>query len=362
MSKTPKLNLGYLQPAQAQKHVTVNEALLQIDAAVHCTVRALLRNDPPASPEEGDAYIVGQAPTGGWEGRAGRFAVQRNGGWAFETPRPGWRVFNLSDERLFVLTASAGWTALGGGAGSHIQNAELFGLGTAADAANPFAAKLNSALWTAREAAEGGTGDLRYVMNKPAAGRDLGYIFQTNYVTRAIAGLFGSNRFRIAVSNDGTNFQDGLIVANTTGIVDQPRLPRFKAFTDFDNHGPLNTWVKIGINNADYNEQGAFDAATGRFIAPAAGTYMLGGSLMFKLDQDFAARMQCRLVQNGGLAAIRGSFGEAVGPYASNLTVFWFQTIAPLAAGDTVELQGRFRAASGIFASNNTTFWGYKVG
>jgi hypothetical protein len=38
----------------------------------------------------------------------------------------------------------------------------------------------------------------------------------------------GSDKFRLAVSADGSSFFDGLIVDNANGIVDQPRLPRFK--------------------------------------------------------------------------------------------------------------------------------------
>jgi hypothetical protein len=109
-------------------------------------------------------------------------------------------------------------------------------LGTTADASNPFSAKLNAALWTAKTVAEGGTGDLFYTMNKEAAGDDLGLTLQTGFVTKALVGLFGSDRFRLAVSADGSTFFDGLSVDNATGIVDQPRLPRFKAYTNYDNY------------------------------------------------------------------------------------------------------------------------------
>ncbi|WP_231701148.1 hypothetical protein [Aliiruegeria sabulilitoris] len=46
-----------------------------------------------------------------------------------------------------------------------------------------------------------------------------------------------SSKFRLAVSADGSNFFDGLSVDNANGIVDQPRLLRFKAYTNFDNYG-----------------------------------------------------------------------------------------------------------------------------
>jgi hypothetical protein len=142
-------------------------------------------------------------------------------------------------------------------------------------AANPFSAKLNAALWTAKTTAEGGTGDLFYTMNKEAAGDDLGLTLQTNFVTKALVGMFGSDRFRLAVSDDGSTFFDGLTVDNGTGIVEQPQLPRFKAWTNYDNYVGVGTWTKIDLNNTDYNDQGAFDAGTNLFTAPVDGTYSL---------------------------------------------------------------------------------------
>jgi hypothetical protein len=122
----------------------------------------------------------------------------------------------------------------------------LLGVGTTADSANPFSAKLNAALWTAKTIAEGGTGDLFYTMNKEAAGDDLGLTLQTGFVTKALVGLLGTDRFRLAVSADGSAFFDGFIVDNGTGIVDQPRLPRFKAHTNYDNYVAVDTWRSSG--------------------------------------------------------------------------------------------------------------------
>lgn len=36
--------------------------------------------------------------------------------------------------------------------------------------------------------------------------------------------------------------------------------------------------------------------------------------------------------------------------------------MAPLTAGDTVELRGYFWIADGYFAADHTSFWGYKIG
>ena len=84
-------------------------------------------------------------------------------------PRTGWRGIwvGRNEGPCLLVYDGAGWigTTHGG-----LQNLALLGLGTTADASNPFSAKLNAALWTAKTVAEGGTGDLFYTMNKEAAG------------------------------------------------------------------------------------------------------------------------------------------------------------------------------------------------
>lgn len=363
MAKTPHLKLPYLAPAQAQKHVTVNESLAELDALVHCAVRGVFVDAPPAGAVEGDRYLVGSAPTGAWAGEAGAIAAWRQGGWTFSAPRPGWRIYDLAGDALLVLGSAGTWAAVGGDAAppTELQNATRLGLGMAADAANPLAARLNAALFTARTPAEGGTGNLILAANKSAADRDAGYAFQTSFVTRAILGLFGSNRLRIAVSPDGATFRDALSIDDATGIADQPRLPRFKAYANFDVFGALDTWTKIAVNTTESNDQGAFDPATNRFTAPAAGLYAFGASLVYKINASATSRMRGRLVVNGA-TEIRGSFGENSSSHQSTATALWLQTVAPLAKNDTVELQGYFRAADGFFLANHTTFWGFKVG
>jgi hypothetical protein len=198
-------------------------------------------------------------------------------------------------------------------------------------------------------------------MNKEAAGDDLGLTLQTGFVTKALLGLFGSDKLRLAVSADGASFFDGLIVDNTNGIVDQPRLPRFKAYTNYDNYVGVGTWTKIGLNNTDYNDQGAFDATNNYFVAPVDGTYLFGATLLYKINASATARMNGRLVLNGS-TEIKGGKGENSATHVSLATTLTLQTLVQLAPGDTVELQGYFRAADGYFATDHTTFWGCKIG
>jgi hypothetical protein len=354
---TTHLLLPYILAAQAQKHVTHNEALRLLDGLVQLSVLDRDLTAPPGSPTDGDRYIVGSGATAAWAGWDLNVALWTDGAWLRLPPRTGWRAW-VEDEGLLLVYDGSVWVGTTPG---ELQNMALLGIGTTADAANPFSAKLNAALWTAKTAGEGGTGDLFYTMNKEAAGGDLGYVFQTGYVTKALVGLFGSDLFRLAVSADGSAFFDGFIVDNTSGIVDQPRLPRFKAYTNYDNYVAVDTWTKIGINNTDYNDQGAFDAGNNRFVAPVAGTYLFGATLLYKVNSSTTARMRGRLVLNTS-TEIRGSFGEISGAHASEATALWLQTMTPLAQGDTVELQGTFRVADGYFAADHTSLWGCKVG
>ena len=52
------LALPYLEADQAQKNVTVNEALQALDALVHLTVADRYLAAPPGSPVEGVCHIV----------------------------------------------------------------------------------------------------------------------------------------------------------------------------------------------------------------------------------------------------------------------------------------------------------------
>jgi hypothetical protein len=363
MYSTPNINLPYLAPAQAQKHVTVNESLAELDCLVQLAVEAMGVDTPPATATDGKRYLIGANPSGDWAREAGRLASWRNGGWAFSAPQPGWRVYNLADDTLYVRTTAGTWRAISGAgaAPTELQNATRLGVGMAADAANPLSAKLNSALFTARPAEEGGSGDVYVTANKSTAADDAGFAFQTNFVTRAIAGLFGSNRFRIAVSPDGAAFQDALRIDDATGVVDLPRTPRFKAHTNFDNYGAIDQWIRIGINTVESNDLGAFDPALNRFTAPAAGLYLFGATLLYRINTNSAARMRARLMLNGA-SEIRGAYGEISGAHFTLATTLTIQTVAALAQGDRVELQGSFRGADAYFAANTTSFWGFKVG
>tara|TARA_B100001179_G_scaffold189903_1_gene146474 strand:- start:401 stop:853 length:453 start_codon:yes stop_codon:yes gene_type:complete len=92
-ARSPRLALPYLFAAQSQKEATVNEGLALIDALISPAVEEIAAS-PPASPSEGQCWIIGANPQGSWEGRGDDIAVFTAGTWLFVTPRAGMSVFD----------------------------------------------------------------------------------------------------------------------------------------------------------------------------------------------------------------------------------------------------------------------------
>ena len=111
MSETPLLGLPILEAAQAQKHVTHNEALLLLDAAIHLSVVSRVIATPPVGPLDGVRYLVPTGATGAWAVQAGKLAIGQAGVWVFATPRKGWRVW-IEDEEKFLLFDGTLWRDL----------------------------------------------------------------------------------------------------------------------------------------------------------------------------------------------------------------------------------------------------------
>jgi hypothetical protein len=100
--ETPKLMLPLLAAGQAQKHVTLNEALYALDSLAQIGVRSSVWSSPPASPAEGDAFIVPEVAYGAWAGKGGRIALFQDQHWQFFTPRLGWAAYVEDSARLLI--------------------------------------------------------------------------------------------------------------------------------------------------------------------------------------------------------------------------------------------------------------------
>ncbi|MEQ3625333.1 MAG: DUF2793 domain-containing protein [Celeribacter sp.] len=111
MDETAILNLPLLMPAQAQKHVAVNEALGRLDALAQLVVESRGLTTPPGIVVEGAVYAVPAGAVNAWAGAGGKLAVGLNGGWALVTPRRGWRAWIADEGRVRVFDGGAWVTA-----------------------------------------------------------------------------------------------------------------------------------------------------------------------------------------------------------------------------------------------------------
>ncbi|MGU3536705.1 DUF2793 domain-containing protein [Methylobacterium sp. A54F] len=218
MPNTRNLGLPLLAAGQAQKHVTHNEALTLLDALVQVAARDKDLAQPPPSPAEGDRYIVAPNPGGAWTGLAGRIVRFEDGVWAATEPRAGFLAY-LTDEAALYLYDGAAWAPFRPRIDA-LDGLARLGIGTTADALVPFAAKLNAALWTARPRAEGGTGHLRYTLNKEAPADVLSLLLQSGYAGRAEIGLVGGDDLVLKVSADGAAWREALRVDRASGGID----------------------------------------------------------------------------------------------------------------------------------------------
>jgi hypothetical protein len=135
MATTTNLTLPTLEPAQAQKHVTVNEALLRLDALVQLSVASATTDVEPASPSDGSVYILPAGKSGAaWSAMAnGALAYYHDGAWEQITPREGWLAF-VKDANLLVGFDGAAWTQAVIRSGLGLGSAALKNTGASGDA------------------------------------------------------------------------------------------------------------------------------------------------------------------------------------------------------------------------------------
>lgn len=110
MVDTNRLTLPLLQPAQAQKHVTVNESLMRLDGLVNLVLVSRSVTTPPTTVVDGVSHGVPDGAVDAWAGKGGKVAIGSNGGWVFAQPQLGWRGF-IADEGRAAIHDGVDWQA-----------------------------------------------------------------------------------------------------------------------------------------------------------------------------------------------------------------------------------------------------------
>lgn len=207
MSETsPVLSLPYIQPSQAQKHVTHNVAIAALDVLVQTVAIDRDRTEPPSPTAPGAVHIVAPGGQSDWAGRDRAIATHDGTGWTFLAPKPGWRAHVLADG-FDVIFDGSDWIA----AQPEFDNLSGLGIGTTSDAGNPLAVSGPATLLT-----HGGAGH-QLKINKATETDTASLLFQTGWSGRAEMGTTGSDDFAIKVSADGSAWTTALSLDATTG-------------------------------------------------------------------------------------------------------------------------------------------------
>ncbi len=358
---TPHLKLPLLAAGQAQKHVTMNEALAALDTLSQLSVINRTQVAPPEDPAIGAAYIVAASPTGAFAGHAGDIATHDEAGWRFHEPADGWCCYVRSEDLLLVRAAGT-WKAA-----AMPASPTIVGIGATADPHNRLAVRSPASLFD-----HAGAGH-QLKINKASAAHTAGILLQTAYGGRAELGLAGDDRFRIKVSPDGSAWKDGLVVDPATGLVQVGGPPvatngvatkgSVEAYAaPFDYQPSQNqqiadggAWTRIIGLTVPRIASNAFDTAASTFIAPVAGTYAFTAQVVHTAGTSGTV-LTAAATRNGTPAGNRASHGIAANTQGTLVLV----TLLALAANDAVGLAVAARGTTTISASL-TAFHGHRL-
>lgn len=182
-----------LNPAQAQKHVTVNEALLRLDAAANLVLQSRSVSAPPPAPNDGQAWAVPTGATGDWSGRDGQIAASFENGWHYLSAQTGWRAW-IADEASAGIWDGTDWRA------------DLLALSASG------AATLHSVVEITHSVTAGGDNTTALMIPERAC-----LLAVTGRVTTAITGTLAT--FSIGISGTPNKFSSGLALAAGSNFV-----------------------------------------------------------------------------------------------------------------------------------------------
>ena len=102
--ETANLCLPFIFASQAEKHATLNESLIALDQLVQARVLSRSLMTEPLIPVEGQSWILPATSSGlHWQGFAANvLASFVEGAWRCISPKVGWRVWVIDEQRLVV--------------------------------------------------------------------------------------------------------------------------------------------------------------------------------------------------------------------------------------------------------------------
>ena len=322
------LHLPFLMPAQAQKHVTHNEALLRLDGLVHLSILGVV-DDMPAAPNEGDCVIISDSPASGLTG--GSVHHFADGAWKAYMPKSGWRAWDSGVKALRVFDDGI-WSDVT--SDSETAEFEQLGINTAPDTINRLSIKSPASLF------DHDGDDHRMTINKSAAADTASFLFQSGYNGHAEMGLTGDNNFHAKVSGDGVTFTDAFDIDKDTAVMRLPQGMTVGTGVDVLSVYATGIWTPtiFGTTTAgtpSYGGQGGAYVRLGKFVfascelswtdlGGAAGQMRIGG-LPFQLALGIENRAAISIgwYNNIPLPMGKSALKGFAQPYSDYVRLWW---------------------------------------
>jgi hypothetical protein len=316
---TTKLALPFILPAQAQKHVTHNEALQRLDALVQLVITSSLPS-PPTDPVDGQIHSLITPATGSWSGREGMLALFQDGIWIFIAPRAGWTAAFLDEKRLKLFDGTD-WIEQP--LPSEAQF-ERLGIAATPDSYNRLSLASPASLFNH-------AGDShRLTINKSGTAETASLIFQSNWQGRAELGLAGEDRFSLKVNGDVTGWRQAVSIT-PEGYVRHDQRPLARAslspatLTPAD--GSFTGFDILHLSGGDITLGAPLASGNGRsLVVPASGFYLLSLTVAAVSSGTHTAHLS----RNGSSDILSHVGGAGT---SSSLGLVW------LDAGDTLALR-----------------------
>ena len=180
-------------------------------------------------------------------------------------------------------------------------------------------------------------------------------------------GSTNTSTINIGVSGDTVNIPSGVTIANAgtaTGFGTAGTNIFRASMSGNQSSVSNNTWTKVAFDTDVFDADGVFDTSNNRFIAPAAGKYLLIGKMYVFPNNQNGPNYYTRFYKNGG-AATKEVVVIGLGSsdnYLAEVAVM-NTTILDLAQNDYIELYARFKSGSGTitFDSTESIFQGFRL-
>ncbi len=357
MNNTPNLKMPNIEAAQAQKHVTHNEALRLLDALVQLSVNDRDLTTAPLSPGDGACYIVAASATGTWAGKDQQIAAWQDNAWSYYVPQEGWLAWVADEDKLLAWDGTV-WSEVssggGGGGGSTVLNPAdggLVGINATATTTNRLSVSSPATLFNHE-----GNGHQQKI-NKNTPGDTASQLYQSGFSGRAEIGLTGDDDFHFKVSPDGTSWYEAINIDRNSGMSSLmlPAVQVAKSTTQSIANATITT-LTWDIENFDTDAIHDTVTNNSRLTARRAGKYVIFMNVIFSSNNTGGRQLLIR--KNGATQLWSNFFANTLGGQDQLLTA----TIADLAANDYVEGQVWHSAGTPIDVTTFSIMTMYKAG